>query len=784
MLGHWFIPPNSPDLFDELEFPPEQVRSKLFTAPAQHWSASVSPDQVARWMERLRTWAPSILQDAEDEEDGNTRRLELCDTLRCFDVLRQQLQPLPRPAQYPSHILISSVFLAFLLGSRKHMIEAVQLSMRVALPELDLEALLKHIQVPRTTTLARASTYLDFAFLQFCKRKWKSQQYTFYAWADSSPQSGREWFMLMHACVSSTDMLALFQAVNYLARSRPDFTDHHEAEEADIEEHIRCNMLVQATLYHHRCIPVAMGSGKTSLEDKAACLLHAMGLECDGLDSVAPHLRNVVSWTSDFGTEVQVPAFQSLDWKSLLPSWMHVKLPVDSDVCDGEHGGQLVVRPANAPEQEAATTSPQALMPNCLIVPGVLHIVHNLSKDLHENMSWWETFWEHLRAVAHLFATRHLRERFIATCVRGTVVAGREPEFMNAGIAPLYEKRWQATVLTIDNLFPIFESFCQAWDHSRFTSPGALPSGEAIAVTEAVSSNLFRRYVLMVHSVHKLVSGFESWLESCPCHHLVKTSGKRKAGPLSEQCQSAACPMRGKRACELAAGALEGLLDSLGQLASQSFAHTEAGAALSPEEHATLQQDFEYAKVFLNFGLKTKLKFWTTVPWRLCGLGHHWTSVARSVAKACLDEYNEVMQNTQVLDAHHHPLSVEFLSPAGPLREAVELFARGQEMGSELALAVARLKFVPCVERVVEGLHRDVKIASKHVQLGPTKVSLTVRLKEIKLQHGHSLENASELTQHFDGVRHLKQAAAMLGVLHHPSILELLFNQVIDTGTW
>ena len=185
--------------------------------------------------------------------------------------------------------------------------------------------------------------------------------------------------MLMHACISSTDMLGVLKAVNYLTRSRPDLSDHHDAEEADIEEHVRCNQLLEAALFHHRCIPVAMGSGKTSLEDKAASLLYAMALECDGLEGVAPHLRNVASWTCDFGTEVQVPAFQSLDVKSLLPSWMHMKLPVDSDVCDAEEAGQLVVRRASGAEQEAI--SPEALMPNCLIVPGVLHIVHNLSKD-------------------------------------------------------------------------------------------------------------------------------------------------------------------------------------------------------------------------------------------------------------------------------------------------------------------------------------------------------------------------------------------------------------------
>ena len=105
-------------------------------------------------------------------------------------------------------------------------------------------------------------------------------------------------------------------------------------------------------------------------------------------------------------------------------------------------------------------------------------------------------------------------------------------------------------------------------------------------------------------------------------------------------------------------------------------------------------------------------------------------------------------------------------------------------MSPALLEAVAELKFIPCVERVVESLRRDVKISAKHVRLGPTKVSLSVRLAEIKTLVREDPDFLAKITALFDDMRHVKRSAELLGVLHHPDLFELLMQGVTETGQW
>ena len=523
-----------------------------------------------------------------------------------------------------------------------------------------------------------------------------------------------------------------------------------------------------------------MGSGRTKLEDKVSCVLHALGLECESLEAMPKHLRSVVSWTSDMGTEVQLPQFQALDLHSLLPTWLHAKL--DSDVADFDAEVQPVAPPVPLEAEH--------LMPACLIIPGCLHVVHNLSSDLHDKMEWWNAFWEHLQAIANLMADRHHRERFIMTCVRGTPAGVHEQAFQNAGVMRLYEKRWQVVIAVLTHVLPVFDNLRQAWDGDKFSHD--LPTSKSLAdsVTSALSSSLFCRYIWMIHSVHKLLSNFESWLESCACHeHLldgVPRKHKRSAqAKFFAKLPSSNCPMRGKRAAELAAGVLEKTLRNMEQLAFQSFLESDAeDAALSPADRAIMLKDLEYAKAYLHFGLTTKLSFWRKLPWRLCALAHHWQTESRAAARACMQEFGESLQQQGLTLRHHHPVSVQFLAADSSLRAALQVHADGGDMSPDLLVAVAQLKFIPCVERVVEGLHRDVKIAAKHVQLGPTKVSLSVRLREIKALCDDDQECLPDLTRHFDDMRHLKKVAALLGVLRHPSILQLLLEKNSDTSEW
>ena len=346
----------------------------------------------------------------------------------------------------------------------------------------------------------------------------------------------------------------------------------------------------------------------------------------------------------------------------------------------------------------------------------------------------------------------------------------------------LYEKRWQVVIAVLTHVLPVFDNLRQAWDGDKFSL--------ADSVTSALSSSLFCRYIWMIHLVHKLLSNFELWLESCACHeHLldgVPRKHKRSAqAKFFAKLPSSNCPMRGKRAAELAAGVLEKTLRNMEQLAFQSFLESDAeDAALSQADRAIMLKDLEYAKAYLHFGLTTKLSFWRKLPWRLCALAHHWQTESRAAARACMQEFDEFLQQPGLTLRHHHPVSVQFLAADSSLRAALQVHADGGDMSPDLLVAVAQLKFIPCVERVVEGLHRDVKIAAKHIQLGPTKVSLSVRLREIKALCDDDQECLPDLTRHFDDMRHLKKAAALLGVLHHPSILQLLLEKNSDASEW
>ena len=777
LLGHWNLPRS---LFVGQDFPPDTLHEVSFNDRSEHWSVDITQSRVATLAERVRGWAPAILGSIDDEDEQSAVQLELADTLQWFENLTSSFAGPMQRLRHPSHVMIASVFLTFLLGSRKHLGEAIPLALKIALPGLDLQDLAKQTQVPRSTTLARASTYLDFAFIMYCREQWQQEPHFLYAWGDSSPQSGRDWLMTLHAYCPAASVIDVFEAVNLLARSHEDVCDHHEALEVDIDEFARLNKVVRA-LQHHKCLPVAMGAGKTHMEDKVACLLHTLALECPDRNALQKLLSSVVSWAADMGTEMQLPQFQVSNLNNLLPTWMHAETMGDNLHADDD----AFEKPQSA-QQTAEQADPNAIMPQCLIIPGLLHIVHNLSDDLHKRLEWWDEFWGSLKSVAELLAERHLRERFINQCVRGSAAAEYEADFKACQVAKLYEKRWQQVI--------IFGLLRQTWSLQKFMADTSSDDSQvANGVEKALSSPLFCHYIYMVHIVRGMITRSESWLESCACHPsqempLIKNKKARVVPRKRKRCESSrsfhvsSCPMKGKRSCELASGCLESLLESLVQLAFSDFADVP-DAFLTQEARTILMKDFEFGKSFLVFGLTSKMAFWSSLPWKLCGIAHHFPSVARRCAKECIETYDsQSIANPLLQERHQHPLTVRLLT--GPLRAALEDFAQGKAMSRELLFEVAKLKFIPCAERVVEGMHRDVKIASKHVSLGPTKVSLSVRLPEIKVLVEESPDLLPKITALFDQMRNLKQAASHLGILQHPDLLQLLVQNVTKTTTW
>ena len=678
---------------------------------------------------------------------------------------------------YSSETLLNGVLFSACLSSTKKVTKAVPLAVKLAAPALDLESFGQ--QFPEDATLRRAGTYLDLAFTLFARDFWSREACFHWAWADSSPQSSRDWLMLRHVSCSQEDVLYLYRAVNMLIRGRPDYEDHFEAQCLDLNAVPGLHDIL-SSIKEHACLPVAMGHAKTSLEDKVATFLHSTAMECHNLRGLHSHLNNFVSWTTDLGVEVGIPVFSTTNWESLLPPFMQSALQVDVPSDDNDPRSQ------DLPDLHS---DPKPLMPRALVVPGALHLIHNMTSDLHQRLTYWPEFYEHLKHVVHLFAARHLKERFVATCVRRSAIADAEDLFQSVGISSLYEKRWQAVLKALKALLPVFENLRCAWSLEVFLQGRAdNEDNTAAGVDAALKSPMFCSYIYMVHSIHDVLGRFQAWLEACPCHHhlfpcISDFVRRKKRKKLFSKFAHSDCPMRGKRSAELASGQVDAVLSELFNI-RLSVEEDSLRNSLSEEDSRKLDEEFNRAKAYLHFGLVQKFEFWQKLPWLLTGLSHHFTSIAREVARSCIAQFDASMSKPKMELKDHHALSQEFLMPGGPLRAAMEDFARGMNMSVDLETAVAPLKFVPVVERVIEGMHRDVKIASKHVQLGPTRVSLAVRLPEIMRLIEADACVRDELIRLMDLTRHARKCAGALNLSSHPIFIELVQKKDFTASTW
>ena len=117
------------------------------------------------------------------------------------------------------------------------------------------------------------------------------------------------------------------------------------------------------------------------------------------------------------------------------------------------------------------------------------------------------------------------------------------------------------------------------------------------------------------------------------------------------------------------------------------------------------------------------------------------------------------------------------------LRIHLQSFANGESMHPDLLYEVSMLKFVPCAERSAEGLHRDIKLTAKFIRLGPTRVSLAIRLPEIRAKHMACSDFETSLVREMEGARKGEHMAVKLGILGHPSLLKLL-NEGGNSHEW
>lgn len=179
--------------------------------------------------------------------------------------------------------------------------------------------------------------------------------------------------------------------------------DQNQADRAVAAERDECCVFLKSNLHFHRQVPMALGSGCTSIDHKWRALSQKVVVEAKSSPAV---FARVSAACVDMGTEFAVPDAGGLTVRDVLPDWMcgstHLQEDAGNLQGDGDDG------------------SLGFIMPYCLLAAGLCHILHNLVHDVDEVLSWWSSWIPAAKALAHLLHYDHLRKRMVQTMLRGT----------------------------------------------------------------------------------------------------------------------------------------------------------------------------------------------------------------------------------------------------------------------------------------------------------------------------------------------------------------------------
>ena len=253
-------------------------------------------------------------------------------------------------------------------------------------------------------------------------------------------------------------------------------------------------------------------------------------------------------------------------------------------------------------------------MGTALQVMGVLHIMDNAMRHQCDRMMFFPAVRRQINAISLFLRRKYTRERLIATCFR-EAPASAWASLMDATIPALIDWRWGVLAVVLKSILDREVPLRQHWSLARVNLDGALDGPEAAegghdgndnednprrgadvaTVDAAIRCPFFWAYAHMMELLACCSELLCRWLEGCACHgpHVLDVTqfdrprrGRHKAEG------EKACPMAGRRAAELAAGAVPEFLGNVQQQARLSLV-TRHLRDLTAQQRLDICADFD-----------------------------------------------------------------------------------------------------------------------------------------------------------------------------------------------
>lgn len=466
-----------------------------------------------------------------------------------------------RPATRAFHItfLISCFWATGLLRHDHDLREILTLGVSICLPQRLAKECSKYLvpggqmqmQLPSKATMSRMRGRIDAAWMMMTRdilrQLINSCGLALYVQVDASPQGGRDYDMIVYNIVKATDFLDLFQYISQLESFR-ELAKDERSRCYDKEAALMCK--IREAIQWHVVPMVCLGQGRGSLALKFRAILHAFGLLTDDREMLSNLLRSIVSWHSDYGTEIGIARVVPQPIETVLP-YMHqparqearadplaptkeeqfdecaeIMFNLDS-ACQEEDFGQEVSGAPRGVAQGPSSSPPLADVTNSREVPGMMHICHNATNGLRKCLAHFEEEIFKLKKIAKLLRVKESKDRVLATCFSSGAGIGFMKE-LRSFHAEVYWERWHTVAHCINCIIELEVGLRTCWKlnkylagadkHERLVLQDDADDEHNAAlsiVDEAISSEFFWVYMHMLQHVAEVQTTAVNWVNSC-----------------------------------------------------------------------------------------------------------------------------------------------------------------------------------------------------------------------------------------------------------------------------
>ena len=477
-----------------------------------------------------------------------------------------------------------------------------------------------------------------------------------------------------------------------------------ELSEAQLVELRRLHVIMRSVFRRHVHPPSFLAARELSLLMKTQAFLHSISLESVSVEALDGWTCTVGSFTVDMGTEVGMGLLPSIPTEQVLQSWRYTSPLVLEDV----GGGVPIVADIPAPRVEACAAN---FFPYAVVIPGVMHLFHNLRGALLQSLtSWKEGVEKRLKSVARWLSSWNNLVRLKRTCFVGM-------EFMfdkQFKCVPLFiEWKWGSICRTLSALLPLRAALQINWSYQKYIQGGAhQPAMDAPAdrgddhgpdqaaskkdellqdlqtADGAIADDSFWVAAHVVQRLNQVLAHMEGWCNGCPCHgpmFEMDSLGKYHRCVVYQKLVGSGngdfCPFAGCRAPEIAKGKLTSYTQDIIHMATVEITVQVLRSVPDVARDDMLRQWHTGLGVILA-GLAEKLAFWDQLPHSLVGLASFDDAVVKATASSCLQQFSRTAADL------HHPLSSLFCDPAkrGGFYSAMVAIAAGEPLDSRSSL--------------------------------------------------------------------------------------------------